>query len=136
MAVDGTSVPHDAGKMNTIPSVPNRHQASDAADGLGAPTTASAADNPVDMPRGPGDKGAGVGEIITGTGDQMPGATSTKHTHFDGGNPLAKGSQRYDKHTRDKQSDLDSGAQASHEVAPQPGEERMPQDQVRDSKGL
>lgn len=136
MAVEGTSIPHDAGKMNTIPSVPNPHQASSAMGGLGAPEGASAADNPTDMPRHPRDMSTGVSEVITGVGGQMPGETSTKHTHFGGGNPLAKGSQRYDKHTKSKESDLEYKASGTHEVAPQPGEERLGQDEIRDSKGL
>lgn len=45
-----------------------------------------------------------VDGVITGTGHQMPGQQGTKNTHFGGGNPLAKGSQRYDKHQRQKES--------------------------------
>lgn len=136
MAVDGTSIPHDAGKMNTIPSVPNPHQASSAMGGLGAPEGASAADNPTDMPRNPRDMATGGSEVITATGDQMPGEASTKHSHFGGGNSLAKGSQRYDKHTKSKESDLEYKAQGGAEVAPQSGEERLGQDEIRDRKGL
>ena len=136
MAADGTSIPGDAGKMNTIPSVPNPHQASDAKAGLGAPEGASAADNPTDMPRNPRDMAGGGDEVITGVGDQMPGEATSKHTHFGGGNPLAKGSERYDKHTKSKESDLEYKAQAGAEVVPQPGEENLSQDQIRDKKGL
>ncbi|KAI9669941.1 MAG: hypothetical protein M1831_006977 [Alyxoria varia] len=114
MAKDGTNVPHDAGKMNTIPSKPNPHQASDAQGGLGAPDSAAAADNPVDMPRNPKDMGTS-GDVITGAGDQMPSEVTTKHAHYGGGGSLAKGSERYDKHTKSKESDLEAKA------APGPG---------------
>ena len=88
------------------------------------------------MPRNPRDMPAGNSDVITGIGDQMPGQTNTKHTHYSGGNPLAKGSQRYDKHTRDNESTLDKGAAPTHEVVPPPGEENLSQDEIRDKRGL
>ena len=97
---------------------------------------ASAADNPTDMPRNPRDMGTAGSEMITGTGDQMPGQTISKNTHFSGGNPLAKGSQRYDKHTRDNESTIDKGAAPTHEVVAPPGEEELSQDEIRDKRGL
>ena len=121
--------------MNTIPSVPNPHQMSDPQGGLGAPDGASAADNPVDMPRNPRDMGAS-GEVISASGHQMPGEINTKNAHYGGGNSLAKGSERYDKHTKSKESDLEYKASGSHEVAPAPGEEGLDQDTIRDRKGL
>ena len=104
--------------------------------GFGAPDPATVADNPSDMPRNPRDMAAGTSEAITGMGDQMPGEAATKSTHFGGGNPLAKGSERYDKHTKSKEADLEARAHGGHDVAPAPGEENLSQDQIRDSKGL
>ena len=54
MAKDGTSIPNDAGKQNLIPSVPRPDQITDPAsdpNDLGAPDTASAADNATDISR-------------------------------------------------------------------------------------
>ena len=50
MAVSGTSIPGDAGKMNIIPSVPRPDQISDPND-LGSDSLAGAADNATDIPR-------------------------------------------------------------------------------------
>lgn len=50
-----------------------------------------------------------TGEAITGTGDTMPAESETKRLHFSGG-PLDKGSQRYDKHTKDSESHLEKFA--------------------------
>ncbi|KAI9727471.1 MAG: hypothetical protein M1828_006413 [Chrysothrix sp. TS-e1954] len=104
MAVDGTSIPQgsEPRTQRTIPSVPRPGQATeDAADGLGQPDTAAAADNATDMPRNPRDQGANM-EVITGVGDQMPAqAASGKMAHNTlGNNPLSKGSARHDKHTK------------------------------------
>lgn len=129
MAKDGTTMPSDAGKQNLIPSVPNPHQKAeiDAAaagnDGLGAPSVAAAADNATDIPRDPSDKTSANAEVITGTGDQLPGEIGTKNLHFGADNPLAKGSQRYDKHTR-SQNEFDGPSGA--DVAAGPGEEAKP----------
>ena len=69
MAIDGTSIPSDAGTQRTIPSVPRPGQATeDAGAGLGMPSGATAADNATDMPRNPGDGAENI-EVITGTGD-------------------------------------------------------------------
>ena len=139
MAVDGATIPGDAGEQRTIPSVPNPHQMAENNEtdgGLGMPDIAGAADNPSDMPRNPRDMGAGTGEAISGTGHQMPGEVNTKNAHFGGNNSLAKGSTRYDKHQKHKESDLDANAQAGHEAVPAPGEEGESQDSIRDKKGL
>ncbi|TKA28609.1 hypothetical protein B0A50_02936 [Salinomyces thailandicus] len=83
MAVDGTRVPDDAGKQNTIPSKPNPHQQAESQEyqkGLiGAGDLQGAADNAPDMPGRAGDQSA-TGEVITGIGDQMPmEAAEAKH---------------------------------------------------------
>lgn len=122
--------------MDVLPSVPNPHQRDeDALGGLGAPGQASAADNAIDMPRNPQDQGTS-GEVITGIGDQMPGTVNTKNTHHTGNNPLAKGSDRYDKHTRDKESEFDETGGAAPYVEPPPGEENLSQQEIRDQHDL
>lgn len=111
MAKDGTTMPNDAGKMRTIPSVPNPGQMTENTElankgGLGAESGAAAADNPTDMPRNPRDM-ANNSEVITGMGDTMPGEQGSKNLHYSGANAVAKGSDRYDKHTRSKESEYD-----------------------------
>ncbi|MCJ1293251.1 hypothetical protein MMC34_004805 [Xylographa carneopallida] len=108
MAKDGTTMPNDAGKMNLIPSVPRPDQMTDDnnfGNNLGADSLAGAADNPTDISRSNKDIGM-TGEAITGTGNTLPAEAETKRLHFSGG-PLDKGHQRYDKHTRDKESHLE-----------------------------
>lgn len=65
MAKDGTSIPCDAGKMNTIPSVPRPREG----EGVNANSSslARAATNPTDISRSVRDQGAG-GEVETGMG--------------------------------------------------------------------
>lgn len=140
MAKDGTSIPGDAGKQRTIPSVPNPRQAANSAEssaegGLGAPNAAAAADNPTDIPRGPSDMSSANAEAITGLGDQMPGEQGSKHLHYSGANALAKGSERLDKHTRDSKSVYDEG-QDTHGagVMKVPGEEKQDPDSIKDRK--
>ncbi|KAI9820017.1 MAG: hypothetical protein M1827_006588 [Pycnora praestabilis] len=139
MAAEGTSIPNDAGKQRLIPSVPRPDQMTEDTTntkaGLGAPDEASAADNATDMPRGTKDMGA-TGEVITGTGDQMPAQMESKRMHYGANNPLAKGHDRYDKHARQNESDLERYAKEGAEVDAPPGEEGLGQDEIRDSKGL
>ncbi|MCJ1243677.1 hypothetical protein MMC30_000874 [Trapelia coarctata] len=107
MAKDGTSIPNDAGKQNTIPSVPRPDQVNDPND-LGAGNLAAAADNPTDIPRTHRDRGP-TDSVLTGAGDVLPAEVQTKNLHFSG-NALDKGHQRYDKHTKDKESHLEKRA--------------------------
>ena len=53
MAVDGTTIPGDAGVQNLIPSKPRPDQLADVSDPnyLGASDLATAADNPGDISR-------------------------------------------------------------------------------------
>jgi hypothetical protein len=63
-------------------------------------------------------------EILTGLGDTLPSQTDSKRLHpVPGGvvnDPRAKGSTRYEKHIRQKGSDLD------HEAGEGPGVEKAP----------
>ncbi|RYP75568.1 hypothetical protein DL771_002268 [Monosporascus sp. 5C6A] len=77
MAKDGTKVPGDAGKHNTIPSVAGPGQNTPTAGGLGATELHNAADNPL-QESAHGMRGGGVGEGITGTGDDLPPSTTAK----------------------------------------------------------
>ncbi|KAI1413525.1 hypothetical protein F5Y13DRAFT_188957 [Hypoxylon sp. FL1857] len=73
MAKDGTSIPGDAGKQNTIPSVPNPDQKSrDAAGGIGATSLHSAADNPIGVGKNADDN------AVTASGHSVPQATVAK----------------------------------------------------------
>ncbi|SPJ73703.1 uncharacterized protein FTOL_03433 [Fusarium torulosum] len=66
IAKDGTSIPGDAVKLNTINSVPNPHLRDDeAAGGLGSTTLHGAADNALGDDEG---RAPGVGEVISATG--------------------------------------------------------------------
>lgn len=132
MAVSGTTIPNDAGKHNLIPSVPRPDQTT---GDMGAVDTAGAADNAADMPRQFKDMGA-TGEIITGTGDQLPAQVESKNLHFGANDPLAKGHDRADKHMRQNESDFERYAGEGAEVDKAPGEEEDSQDTVRDRKGL
>jgi hypothetical protein len=82
MAASGTQIPNDAGKMNTIPSVPRPDQRSEHFGfdnaGVAEPSTAKAADNDTNMPRSTQDVGQ-TGEVITGTGNSLPAGVESKH---------------------------------------------------------
>lgn len=88
MAATGTSIPNDAGVQNLIPSVPRPDQISSSSD-LGAADQATAADNQTDLPRRNQDIGA-TGEVVTGTGDQLPAQIESKRLHFGANEPQAK----------------------------------------------
>lgn len=137
MAATGTKIPGDAGKMNIIPSVPRPDQIEGdpnfAKEGLGAPDTASAADNATDIPRRNQDVGA-TGEVITGTGDQLPAVVESKRLHVGAGDPRAKGHDRYEKHARQNESEIERLQGQGPDVEAAPGEERDTQDQIRERK--
>lgn len=138
MAVDGTSIPSDAGKMRTIPSVPRSDQTPDNpafnAHDLGPGGIQTAADNATDIPRRNKDIGA-TGEVITSTGDQLPAQVESKRLHFGANEPLAKGHDRVDKHRKQNESDLERYAGDGAEVDAAPGEEEDNMDEVRARKG-
>jgi len=71
MAEKGTTIPGDAGVQRIIPSVARPDQVNPSAADYSHPNLAHAADNAFDIPRGTADMGV-TGEIMTGTGDQMP----------------------------------------------------------------
>ncbi|KAI9694303.1 MAG: hypothetical protein M1820_009027 [Bogoriella megaspora] len=110
MASTGTKIPGDAGVQNIIPSVPRPDQITEDAGfskgGLGATDLQGAADNATDIPRRNKDIAA-TSEVLTGTGDQMPVQIESKNLHFGANEPLSKGHDRYDKHSRQKESDLE-----------------------------
>lgn len=143
MAVTGTSIPGDAGKMNLIPSVP-RPGEGEPTDSVNANRSAlaGAASNPTDISRSVKDQAA-TGEVETGTGyvfyicringqdanendrDQLPGAVENKRLHASANNPLSKGHDRYDKHSRQKESDIERYASEGAGVDLQPSEDAM-----------
>lgn len=53
---------------------------------------------------------APTGDVITGTGDALPAEVGSKRLHNVAEQDLTKGSQRYDKHVRQKGSDQEKGA--------------------------
>lgn len=110
MAKDGTKIPNDAGKLNLIPSVPRPDQMDETNNaGLGDPNLQTAADNPIDIARGNKDMGA-TGEVVSGTGDQMPAGIESKRLHYGANQPAAKGHQRDAKHGKEE-SDIERFAE-------------------------
>ncbi|KAB8069892.1 hypothetical protein BDV29DRAFT_161008 [Aspergillus leporis] len=101
MAPKGTSIPNDAGKQNTIPSVARPEQRGDSDlfnnQGIGQPSSAFAADNDAPMPRGPKDMGL-TGEVVTGTGNTLPAEGGSKRNQIGANHPGAKGDVRGLKH--------------------------------------
>ncbi|KAI0451959.1 hypothetical protein F5B21DRAFT_358371 [Xylaria acuta] len=73
MAKDGTNIPGDAGKMNTIPSKAPQPASND----LGHTSLNTAADNP--MGSGPADDDA-----VTATGHSLPSSAFSKHSETGG----------------------------------------------------
>lgn len=135
MAAKGTQIPNDAGKMNLIPSVPRPDQLDEFNNrDLGDAELSVAADNPIDIARTNKDIGA-TGEVVTGTGDQLPAGIESKRLHYGANQPAAKGHDRDAKHGKQKESDLERYAGNGAEVDLAPGEERDTQDQARARKG-
>jgi hypothetical protein len=135
MAVDGTTIPSSSAQPRYIKSVPRPDQIVEDPNSLGQSGLDRAADNVTDMPRRNKDMGA-TGEVITGTGDQLPAQIESKRLHYGPNNPLAKGHDRYDKHARQNESDLDRFAGDGAEVDEAPGDEGDDQDTIRSRKGL
>jgi len=132
MAVKGTKIPNDAGQLDLLPSVPRPDQIEDRND-LGSSSLSTAADNSTDIPRKHKDIGS-TGEVITGTGDQLPAEIESKRLHYEANDPLAKGHDRYAKHVRQGNT-FDKLAGEGAEVDEVPGEEGESQDAVRPAKG-
>ena len=55
----------------------------------------------------------------------MPAQVGSKRLHESANNPLAKGHDRYDKHTRQKESDIERYASDGATMDRAPGEENM-----------
>lgn len=112
MAQTGTSIPNDAGKMRTIPSVPRPDQRAEHFDfdneGVAEPTTAAAADNAVDIPRSTRDVSM-TGEVMTATGDSMPAGVESKR-QIGSNIPGGQGDSRDLKHANFNRSAFDRNA--------------------------
>lgn len=142
MAADGTSIPNDAGLMNTIPSKPRPGETECRFNANGNPL-ADAASNPTDISRGVRDMAA-TGEVETGTGhvrlsfdrygvdsanycaissDQLPAQVESKRLHYGANDPSSKGHDRTDKHSKQKGSDLERYANEGPGVDLQPSED-------------
>jgi len=136
MAATGTTVPNDAGVQNLIPSKPRSDQLADETDpnNLGADDLATAADNPGDIPRSTKDTSVAP-DILTGTGDSLPGQTASKRLHPTPGggphDPLSKGHPRTEKHAKGV-SDFEAGAAASHEVEETASGDKLYEEKIED----
>ncbi|KAF2154887.1 hypothetical protein K461DRAFT_276045 [Myriangium duriaei CBS 260.36] len=132
MAKDGTSIPGDAGKQNLIPSKPRPDQ---IGSDDGATDLAGAATNAADIPRGHRDMGA-TGEVLTGTGDVLDATVESKRLHYGANDPLSKGHDRYDKHSKQKGSDLDRYAKEGAEIDGVPGDDTIGGTKGRDERRM
>lgn len=140
MAAEGTTMPNDAGDYELLPSVPDEHQKAENPafhqQFINAPDPQGAVDNAVDMPRQTRDSGE-TGEVITGTGDQMPVDVERKRFGLDdAGGPAAKGHPREGKASSDHRDEFDRFGGEGAEVDPPPGEEELEQDEIRDKRSL
>lgn len=67
--------------------------------------------------------------------DQLPAEVESKRLHYGANDPLSKGHDRYDKHTRQKESDLERYAGEGAGVDLGPGEEGIVgREDVRDEE--
>ena len=68
----------------------------------------------------------------------QPAQVESKNLHFGANDPLAKGHDRYDKHARQNESDLEryQGEGAMADPTPADQEQGLGQDKLRDAKGL
>ncbi|KAL4959046.1 uncharacterized protein BDV14DRAFT_185485 [Aspergillus stella-maris] len=112
MAQHGTKIPNDAGRMNTIPSVPRPDQREEdpsfSYNNQGQPSTAFAADNAADMPRSTRDMGF-TGEVMTGTGDTFPAQAENAGNEIGANWPGAKGQTRNLKGSSKNRGEFDVG---------------------------
>ncbi|KAF2265856.1 hypothetical protein CC78DRAFT_514854 [Lojkania enalia] len=132
MAPTGTSVPNDAGKYNTLPSVPRPDQVDPSPVDFSHANPAHAADNTFDIPRGTKDRGI-TGEVMTGIGDQLTSNIEKKRLDDASYDPRAHGHQQYAKHARQHQPD--NMVHGDHNVQAAPGEELDNQDALLDRRG-
>lgn len=75
-----------------------------------------------------------TGEVLTGTGDQLPAQVESKRLHMGANDPFSKGHDRMDKHRRHKESELERYAGEGVDVDKAPGEEELGQEEVRDRR--
>ncbi|KAJ5514472.1 hypothetical protein N7463_004024 [Penicillium fimorum] len=110
MAAQGTSMPNDAGVMNTIPSVPRPDQRAEQFgfdnEGIAKPSTATAADNTTDLPRSTRDVDQS-GEVISGTGNSMSAGIESKHAYMGANHHAAHGDTRDLKHSKYDRSEFE-----------------------------
>jgi len=57
--------------------------------------------------------------------DQLPAAVESKRLYYGANEPLSKGHDRYDKHSRQKESDIERYANEGSGVDLQPSEDRL-----------
>ncbi|OCL06020.1 hypothetical protein AOQ84DRAFT_86378 [Glonium stellatum] len=131
MAVDGTSMPNDAGQYRVIPSVARPDQANPPSD-LSQASRAAAADNATDIPRSVRDRGQ-TGEVMTGIGDQLPANVEKKRLDDADLDPRAHGHDRAFKHAV-KNAPFTKLAGEGPDVQPAPGEEGDGQDVLRERR--
>lgn len=110
MAPTGTTIPNDAGKQRTIPSVPRPDQRAENPqydnDGLAEPSLAAAADNATDLPRSTRDVGQ-TGEVITGVGNAVPTSMESKRAYMGSNIRGGSGDTRDQKHQNHNRSAFD-----------------------------
>ncbi|RAR08273.1 Nop-like protein [Stemphylium lycopersici] len=134
MAATGTTVPGDAGKMNTIPSVPRPDQKDPGVE-FSHTNPLHAADNAFDIPRSVNDRGQ-TAEVISGIGDQMPANVEKKNLDDANFDPRAKGHVQYAKHARqDNPMDSLKHGAGDHGVQPAPGEEQESEESLLNKRG-
>lgn len=128
MATSGTAIPNDAGKMNTIPSVPRPDQRVDHFGfdnaGVAEPSTAMAADNATDMPRSTRDVGQ-TGEVISGTGNSMPAGVEAKHAYMGANHHAGHGDTRDLKHQKYGRSEFERYAKEDDDSGEVVGEHNV-----------
>ncbi|OQD70591.1 hypothetical protein PENDEC_c022G04534 [Penicillium decumbens] len=128
MAANGTTIPNDAGKMNTIPSVPRPDQRAEHFgfdnEGLAEPSTAFAADNATDLPRSTRDVGQ-TGEVITGTGNTIHASAESKRVYMGTNIPGAGGDSREIKHHNHNRSAFDRYANEDEDSAEKIGDHEV-----------
>ncbi|CAG8888560.1 unnamed protein product [Penicillium egyptiacum] len=106
----GTSMPNDAGLMNTIPSVPRPDQRAEHRrfdnEGIAEPSTVMATDNTTDWPRSTRDVGQS-GEVISGTGNSMEAGLEAKRAYMGPNHHAGHGETREIKGAKYGQSVFD-----------------------------
>lgn len=135
MAKDGTTIPADAATPRIITSVPRPDQMTEnIGDDASAPAdSAGVTDNATDIPRTNRDTFV-TGEVISGTGDQMPATIESKRLYFERNPAAGKGNIRDDKLAKQKESNEEMFASEGPWVDPAPGEERAGQAELRDKR--